>query len=288
MSKSELGRLALLEAKSAHIAADRLLREGILKTVGRGLRQQVELEYRHPLTRQIQELFRAEQARVESLLEDIRKAVRQLEPETIAVWIQGGFARGEDRPGEPLTIGVLAGSKVLSEMTRLLRDALNKIEGAWEVTIELVGLTHPDLATMKLADRRRLADALPLLGPPPRAFIDLPMEGGRKPRNVLTHGDREKEQLLLVERIVQRILRDPGKLSAARAYLAKRLESASEHERHELREWESILNTMSTARLQRFLLDPGERPSRLRQTMPFLEILSSKEREEILREVRTP
>ena len=80
MSKSELGRLALLEAKSAHVAADRLLREGILKTVGRGLRQQVELENRHPLTRQIQGLFRAEQARVESLLEDLRKAVRQLEP----------------------------------------------------------------------------------------------------------------------------------------------------------------------------------------------------------------
>lgn len=286
MSKSELGRLAKLEAKSAHIAADRLLREGVLKTVGRGIRQQVDLESKHPLTRQIQELFRAEQTRVETLLEDVRKAVRKLEPEIMAAWIQGNFARGEDRPGEPLIIGILANSKVLGTMTRELRNVLSEIEAIWDSTIELVGYTHPDLMTMKSADRRRLSDAIPLLGPPPEAFIHHSEGENPRLRDVVMHGDREKEQLLFVETIIQRILRDPGKLRAAKEYISKRLESASEHERHELREWESILKTMSPSRLRRFLLDTGERARRLRQTMPFLEIISPKEREEILDRMR--
>lgn len=285
VSRSELGRLAGLETKGAHLAANRLLREGVLRMVGRGLRQQVELEDRHPLIRPIQELFRAEQARIESVLEALRESARELAPQLMAAWIQGGFARGDDRPEEPLTMGVLAGSKNLSSVVRTMRNHIGTIEASQDITIEIVGYTQPDLATMKPREIPGLSDSLPLFGPPPLAFSPI-TEEHRALRNAIAHGDREKEQLLLLDTIVDRILRDPAKLRAAKEYVSKRLAVASEHERHELREWDTILNTMSGERLRRFLFDPGERAQRLRQTMPFLDILSPKEREEILHLVR--
>jgi hypothetical protein len=47
MTRSELGRMANLESKGAYLAANRLLGEGLLQLVGKGPRQQVELERKH-------------------------------------------------------------------------------------------------------------------------------------------------------------------------------------------------------------------------------------------------
>jgi hypothetical protein len=57
---------------------------------------------------------------------------------------------------------------------------------------------------------------------------------------------------------------------------------ASLAEQRELREWDRVLQTMSLARLRRFLTDRGERATRLRQTLPFLDALSSAERKALL------
>ncbi len=281
MSRTELGRAAGLEAKGAHLAAHRLLEQGLLRMVGKGARQQVELEVNHPLARDIQALFRAEHARLEALIESLKKAARAQSPDLIAAWMQGPFARGEDRPGEPIVLGVLANSKMLSGTMQKLRKDLSPVETAHDTTIELVGYTRPDLAVAKPAERRRLADALPLFGLGPSAFA--PIEDERYGlRDQIMHGDREKQQLVLAQIIADRILSDPAKLSAARRFLATRLEGASEHERHALEEWSSILSSMSSRRLRRFLTDEGERATRLRQTIPFLDILSPGERDELV------
>ena len=69
----------------------------------------------------------------------------------------------------------------------------------------------------------------------------------------------------------------------ARAFITSRLTKAAPGEQRELREWDRILRTMSTARLRRFLVDPGERATRLRQTLPFVGALTAEERARVAR-----
>lgn len=282
MNRTELGRVANLEAKGAHLAANRLLEEGLLRLVGKGKRQQVELNINHPLARDIHALFRAEQASVEGLIESLKRVARAQSSDLTAAWIQGPFAKGEDRPGEPIVLGVLGGSKTLSTVMKRLRKELSEVEASHDTTVELVGYTRPDLAVAKPAERRRLSDVLPLFGLPPSAFVPQDEDESYRLRNAVVHGDRDKEHLVLAHFIADRILHDPTRLRAAKDFLAKRLEEASEHERHALEEWAAILKDMSSARLGRFLIDKGERATRLRQTLPFLDILTPKDREELL------
>jgi len=285
MTRSELGRRAGLEAKGAHLAASRLLREGILRTVGSGARQQVELEDRHPLAHPIQVLFRAEHDRVDRLIDGIKSAVKELAPNVDAAWIQGPFTTGQDRYGDPLVVGVLAGSAALPGVTRALREALRGLQSMEDTTIEVKGYTRADLAVLRPSESRHFAETVSIFGPPPIAFTEF---GKLKAlRNVVTHDMRDREQWLLAHEVAELLLLDPAKLRAAKDYVTKRLKTASPQERHELKEWQEILSSTSRARLQQLLLDPGERSTRLRQTLPFLEVLSPQERERILLKARS-
>ena len=61
------------------------------------------------------------------------------------------------------------------------------------------------------------------------------------------------------------------------------MQKASERERRELTEWARVLDTMSPARLQRFLTEDSERATRLRQTVPARNLLTLSERAAVLR-----
>lgn len=283
MNRTELGRVAGLEAKGAHLSANRLLAEGVLERVGKGSRQQVQLNPAHPLAAEIRRLFQAEQSLAEGLLEALREAVHEQAPELIGAWIQGSLARGEDRPGEPIQVGLLAGSRGLGGVRHRLRERISRVEQRFDVTVELLGYTKPDLAVARPAERKQLASVIPLFGLPPYADGDFPSKG----RAEVTHDEREREQLFLARFVADRLLRDPAQREAARAFIIGRMRNASRREKHALEEWLEVLETMSGARLTRFLLDEGERATRLRQTLPFLDMLSRKEREELLARART-
>lgn len=287
LTRSELGRRAGVEEKGAHLAAQRLEREGILRRVGTGPRQQVQLELRHPLAEPLQALFRAEQARVQRLIANVATAVRALSPDIDAVWIQGAFATSEDRPGEPVVIGILAPGAALPRAMKTLRLALGPIEKNEDVSIEVDGYTRPDLAALKPKEAKELAAAIPILGAPPGAFT---AEGTTavEARHVVMHGDRDREQALLAQEVAARLVRNPELLDAAKRWLEQRLSTASPQERGDLDEWLSILNSKSPSRLEQFLRDGGERATRLRQTFPFMEVLSAEERMAILRGLGSP
>jgi hypothetical protein len=181
---------------------------------------------------------------------------------------------------------VLARSPVLGRVLDDLREAITTIESANDVTIELKALTRADLAIAQPTELGKLADALPLYGAPPITFTKLGKEQ-RSLRNILAHSDLDHQQWLLAREIAQRLVDEPAKVDAAREYIKKRLDNASPGESHELKEWDAILRSMSINRLQKFLLDTGERATRLRQSMPFLFVLSPGEREELLSKVQS-
>ncbi len=285
LTKNELGRRAGLEEKGAHLAARRLEKEGILRRVGTGPRQHVELESRHPLAQSLQQLFGEEQARTERVLDSIRRATQKLSPDLDAAWIQGDFATHQDRPGEPILVGILARGAVLPRITKALRAAVAPTEASEDVTIELNAFTRPDLEVAKPDLATDLARAIPLFGTPPSAFTQESKEG-RRLRNPVTHSNREREQVLIAQEVARRLAGNPGIRQAAKKWIRKRLKSASPQERSELDEWLSILESMSPSRLERFLADPGERATRLRQTFPFPDVLTADERAEIVRKAR--
>jgi hypothetical protein len=166
-----------------------------------------------------------------------------------------------------------------------LRDAVTPIEATEDVTIDTKVYTRPDLLTLSAEVKQPFAHILTLFGPSPISVIESPPERdlSRKPS---LHFHREAEQRLLAEAIVRHLRKNPAKRRLALDYIVKRWKDASPQERHELDEWRSILESSSNARLERLLMDPGERSTRLRQTLPFVNLLTPDERDRLLAQIR--
>jgi hypothetical protein len=284
MTRTDLARRARLEPKGAHLAAERLLQEGILERMGGGAVQHVTLVESHPLTHAIKALFAAERERAERLLDKLRDAAKRLSDVVDSAWIQGRIAEDEDRLGEPITMAVLAPTSATATLSTSLRRAVTPIEATEDVTIDTKIYTRPDLLTLSAEQKQTFAHILPLFGPSPIAVIESRPERG--PRTPSLHSHREAEQRLLAQAIVRHLRRDPAKRRVALDYITKRWKDASPQERHELEEWRSILESSSNARLERLLTDPGERSTRLRQTLPFVHLLSPDERDRLLAQIR--
>ena len=100
-----------------------------------------------------------------------------------------------------------------------------------------------------------------------------------------SHAEHDQRARRLAVAIAAKLKWDPGLARIAQQHIARREKRASPQERRELQEWARILTTMSPDRLRRFLVEPGERATRLRQTLPALEILTPAERDAVLASV---
>jgi uncharacterized damage-inducible protein DinB len=94
----------------------------------------------------------------------------------------------------------------------------------------------------------------------------------------------DRRMLELASLIADRLARDPSLVERARDYIARRLDRASAAERRALLEWAQLLESTSLAQLRKFLVDPGERATRLRQSLPFVDVLAKDERDRLFEE----
>jgi len=276
---TELARLAALHLSGIARALEALEEAGIVEYAGTGKRRLARLRLAHPLAPAIRALFEAERARVERLLSSLKAAARDVYPAPMAMWLQGSHANGHDGPEDPVEIGTLSGTRDLERLRKELGSLFRKLEHEFDVTIELRPMTKAELAAAPKSEIAALRSAIPLLGPPPSAFLD-PVSalvsdqrekiGTEHPR---THGDIDARALRLGEEVAAALKDDPAIAKRALDVITKRLADASPGERHELREWEHLLRTMPPHRLRAFLRDPGERATRLRQTLPFVAVL---------------
>jgi hypothetical protein len=281
LGPGELARRATLQPSGVRRAVDQLAARGIVEILGAGPRPQVGWREAHPLGPALRSLFEAEAARVERILTGLKHAAGTVAPPPVSVWIEGPAARGMDRPGDPLLVGVIAPSAEAENAGTQLRDRLAELEVAEDVTIELHVRTRADLAALSRAERDELALAISVFGLPPAALVGKQTPPSAE-RNKRSHAILDTSALALAEAVAAKLAEDPGLVQHARQRIARRLEEASSHEQAELREWDLVLRTMSPARLRRFLTDRGERATRLRQTLPFLEVLSPGERDTAL------
>lgn len=282
LSAADLARMTTLNPTGVRNSIEELIGTGILSPVGGGSRWLVRLRPDHPLTPALRRLFAAEAARAEILRKAIGKAAQELIPPPRSVWMQGPVADGTDKPGVPLTVGVLASGGDLESTLEALREKIAEMEKQQDVTVEVRGFSKADLSTVSVQERSEIMRAIPLWGPPPTAFIEeSPSETPRSRKR--THGSLDARSLALATKIAQKLREDPSLIERARQRVAARMRTASPGERKELKEWDRVLRSASPRRLQALLTDPGPRATRLRQTLPFLDALTRDERDYLLK-----
>ena len=285
LSASEIARRTQLGLSGVGKAVGTLIDSGIVESVGSGSRSPVRLRDGHPLAVSLRELFRSEREQFEHLIERLRAVASQVKPLPQAVWVQGPAARGDDRTGDPLVIGLLAATSVLGRVRDAFDTEVEAVERDFDVTIETRAASMADLQAASPALLEELRDVMPLLGPPPLSLLSAKTSRGaaRAESRIRSHHDLDVRGRALASAIGERLRTDPSLVPRARTYIARRLTTASSGEQRELREWDRVLRTMSLAKLRRFLVDPGERATRLRQTLPFLGVLTPAEREQLVR-----
>jgi hypothetical protein len=287
LSASEIARRAQLGLAGVGTAVAALVDVGIVERVGSGTRSPVRMRPDHPLAPSLAALFRQERAYLNEIVEQLRTAAARVEPIPQSLWIQGSVARGMDRFGDPVVVGALAGAAAIDQVRDQLELSVEKIERTCDVTIEVLVRSIADLRAMSPNELDELRVVIPLLGPPPLSLMSRDSTGKKRvaERNIRSHAHADARGRALAEAIADRLKSDPSLVTRARGYIATRLTKVSAGERRELGEWDRVLRTMSVARLRRFLIDPGERATRLRQTLPFVGVLTEEERADIANRV---
>jgi hypothetical protein len=199
----------------------------------------------------------------------------------MAAWIEGAVAHEVDAPGDPLVIGILAPAGQVDLLADELFVALSDVMRSYDVLIEVRRRTKADLATASSRELDELSRAIPLVGPLPTPYDEARSDRPREEAYREEGTEVDRRLLNLAALIADRLARDPSLVEGAQRYITRRLERASPAERRELLEWRQLLSNTSLAQLRKFLVDPGERAARLRQTLPFVDVLSKEERDSV-------
>lgn len=284
LSASEIARRTQLRLSGVGKSVGAMVDAGILQPIGGGSRAPVQLRSEHPIAGALRELFRHEREYLDRVVDGLRAVAAGVEPLPQAVWIQGSVAKGDDRIGDPVVVGILAPGATLDRAREAFGTKVEPLEKELDIAIEVRVRSAADLEAMTPGELDELHDVIPLLGPPPLSLLSRdarvrPRSGGSRVR---AHRDADEQTRVLAAALAERLRTDPSLVARARDYVAKRLTRASPGEQRELREWDHILRTMPVARLRRFLVDRGERATRLRQTLPFVGALTADERDQIV------
>jgi hypothetical protein len=171
----------------------------------------------------------------------------------------------------------LAASDQVDAIVDALRERMGELMRREDVTIEVRGWTKADLEAMPHGHRRALEIAIPLLGSPPASVTK---RAPAKRSRSRSHADIDAELRDRGRRIAQVLARKPELVGQAREEITKRLTTATPQEAGTLREWQQLLTGLSLQRLRRWLIDPGEQASRLRQSMPIVFLKAASEARE--------
>jgi hypothetical protein len=278
MGAGELAKRAHLARTSIYPALETLERTGIVEFVGAGAQRQIQFRLKHPLGRPIRVLFAAEAERISGLIAALRAIGDKLPARPISIWMEHADATGGDH--DSLTLWVLAQPAHLTSLTDHLSELIGAVEMRYGVDLDVRPVTRSELERRAKTSPGQLEEAMLVLGVPPAALAG--RTAGRTARPHM-HEEHDERARRLAAAIAARLKRNPSLIRRAREQLQERAEHASPAENRELKEWMRILTTMSPARLQRFLVERTERATRLRQSLPMLDLLTPAERAAVLK-----
>ncbi len=281
----KIARKTGLSAQGVRLALEAMEKTGMVEFKGVGRSRYPQLRLRHPLADSLVGLFAAEQDHAQEVMRMIREIFSELTLPPNSVWIEGALARGTDKPDSSMTIGFLAGARDLDSIRDEAILKIRELEQSRDLMIELKVYTRADFMVLSSDAREYLKDVISLLGPVPKIYFNPPKTEVLEHKSNHSHSQSDERLRKLGSAIADATKRDSGLSSRALAFVQNRLKKEDPQEARELREWKQILLTASDAKLRRFLVDRGERATRLRQTLPFLHILSDDERNKIFSDV---
>jgi len=280
LTAGELARRADLGRTSIFPALRELESIGIVEFVGAGAQRQTQLRERHPLATGLKDLFRAEANRFDELTTALRTLFVESPVRVLSAWIEDVTAvpRGTDA----VRLYFVATPEDKERLSDYLNEHLPVVERALDLHLVVTGLTRSELEASSRTQGNALDNPTLLDGVPPNGLLRSHRIGAAQPAPV-SHDEHDARARRLALAIAVKIKRDPGLIVLAQSRLERRSQRASPRERRELREWLRTLSTLSPARLRAFLVEDSERATRLRQSIPALNLLSAAERQAVLR-----
>jgi hypothetical protein len=277
LTGGELATRAELARTSIYPALRALETTGVVEFVGAGAQRQVRLRERHPLAPALKALFATEAGTFDQLVAALRALLAGAPGAPMSAWIHPAQA---GRTGDTLTLYVVARPDQLDAVADDLNARLADVERAHDVQMVVRALSRSDVEDMHRAQRQTGDETILLAGVPPAALVEASRAGAPSSGR---HDDRDARARRLALAVAVKIRRDPGLMRVAEDRVRRRMDRASPGERRELMEWLRMLSTMSPSRFRRFLVEDGERATRLRQSLPALGVLSASERDAVIR-----
>ena len=259
-----------LTTLGARKAMKKLADTGFVRAVGGGRKLQYRMSQNDILVQPIIALFSAEKDRFEHILGSIRNCIEIVEPPPIAAWIPS-------LPGDsqhPIRICILQNARNLRVTIQNLRILFQGLEKEMDMTIELSGYTKADTPQQKYG-------SLHLYG--------LPRSGDNNKNGIMSgvvsHEMQDKRLVEICRIIGKMINQDRSIIERAEKHTRMILKGKSDSASGDIEEWRDILQNYSARRLIQFLSSEEDRALRLRQSCPFLAVLSEKEKERVLKEI---
>lgn len=262
---------------------------GMVESIGQGRSRPLRLRQQHPLAQTLRNLFWEEHWQAQRLIEALRLAAQQLQPPPKAVWIEGPVAAGTDTYMDPVVIGMLVEDAEENERWRdSLRRRVNDLQRQFDIAIEMRFWWKADMLALARTELEPLETVTPLVGPPPLDLLGLARDlpGNEESGRMMTHASHELTSRQYGKALARLLRRRPSLIEDTVRYLERRLPSASQREALELQEWLDMLQSHSPVRLRQFLESTSERAIRLRQSAPFVHVLSEEERRQLRQEAQ--
>lgn len=276
-TSGELARRAKLGRTSIYPALRVLERAGVVEHIGAGPQKLVQFRVRHPLSQRLAQLFRAEAQRFDDLTDSLRRLTSARDPRALSAWVDEA-PNGES---DVLTLYVVARPEDLDALVEQLNADVADVGRDHDVHIAVHGLTRSEVGSVFSPSEAGDQSLRLVGGVPPTALLDRPRTPPRR-RQLTTHQEHDARSRRLALAIALKLKADPGIVAVAADRVARRAKEASAGERQELAEWARLLSTLSPAQLRKFLVEDSERATRLRQSLPALQLLSATEREAVL------
>jgi len=277
VSHSELLERTDLSRQGVYDITKRLVETGVVTYTGSGKQQLVMAREDYPLYMELEKLFNRENQRYKDLVETLRSELRNLENQPESAWIFGKAARGEDEYGDPVQIALLGKLNTIDPLTNKFREKLirKKVESNFDVTIDIRGTTIADLETRPSLTNEGV---IHLWGIDPQDYLN-PQKGSSN--SVKSHKDLDERSQSESKFWSELLKSNPEIIPRAISFLNKQIENTSTGEKMELLEWKNLLENSSYQRLKKFMESDSERADRLRQSLPFWNVLNENEREKI-------
>lgn len=275
LGRAEIARRSGLSLPGVGYALEKLHRSGIVEFVGSGARQSVQIRARHPLAEHLRMLFFVERGYGAAVLERLRRAIAAVDPTPREAWIEGGTGPA------PAVLTVLVGARDVSAAREQLRASLAEVQNDLDLAVEARVLTEADVETASEETAAAWQRATPIYGTGPAGIATArPHANGRA-----THESRDMAALQRGVWIARHLERDPTLAKRARQWLVTQIPVVSPQEEHALQEWLDVLDGSSVPRVQHLLSDAGERGTRLRQSNPFIPVLTERERAQMRKDL---